>query len=41
MDGMFALITEEYGPEVAGFIADVLEYQVITDPSNDPFAARL
>lgn len=40
-DGMFALIEEEYGADVAKFIADFLEYERKTDPNDDPFAAQV
>jgi len=38
---MFALIEEEYGADVAKFIADFLEYERKTDPNDDPFAAQV
>lgn len=41
IDGMFALIEEEYGADVAKFIADFLEYERKTDPNDDPFAAQV
>ncbi len=40
-DGIFALISEEYGPEVADLISLVLEYKRTTDPNDDPFAATI
>jgi len=40
-DGIFALIIEEYGPEVADFIAVVLEYSRIKDSNDDPFATTI
>lgn len=40
-DGMFAVISEEYGQPVADFIANILEYEWKTDPSIDPFAVEI
>ena len=40
-DGIFALIEEEYGADVAEFTAEILEYERKTDPNDDPFAVRL
>lgn len=40
-DGVFALIEEEYGADVAEFIANILEYERTTDPKDDPFAVEL
>ncbi|KAF9454440.1 class I glutamine amidotransferase-like protein, partial [Macrolepiota fuliginosa MF-IS2] len=40
-DGIFAVISEEYGQPVADLIAVVLEYERRTDPDVDPFAVEL
>lgn len=40
-DGIFALIEEEYGADVAELTAQILEYKRKTDPNDDPFAVQL
>jgi len=40
-DGIFAVVSEEYGQPVADLIALVLEYERRTDPDVDPFAVKL
>lgn len=40
-DGIFALIEEEYGADVAELTAEILEYERKTDSNDDPFAVQL
>lgn len=39
-DGIFAVISDEYGADIANFISQVLEYDRKTDPNDDPFAVK-
>jgi putative intracellular protease/amidase len=41
IDGIFALISDEYGPDIAEYISQALEYNRTIDPKNDPFAPKL